>query len=315
MTSAKQTTLFAYDDIPVSKEPSWLIGYDDGRKTILRMDAEALVEDLNAMPSGKGSWLRCLEVDHSLPYESQFKDWDACIWQHKGIGIKKMVRSDGSVQDFIDPHPYRWHFLNGRQIHDWIHEPLKEAWTEDDVLHISLESGEYMAEIRPDDTIGRYDLHPYDPTTDLEHFAIECYRHRIPKEMMVWRREYVYGTPALRPFSMNISVEDAKRIDLMGNIEGSMVRNVQFDRICACAEMMGIRLKLPYTVPALQNPAMYPVEENCTSCLRKRGRNHSRNVDCRGIENQVGCMRYIWNRTTPAKRHVPKETDDETLSH
>ena len=65
------------------------------------------VEDLNRMPSGKGSWLRCLKVDHSRSYETQFKDWDACIWFYRGIGMKKMVRSDGDVMDFMDPHPYR----------------------------------------------------------------------------------------------------------------------------------------------------------------------------------------------------------------
>ncbi len=313
MVEAKQTTLFAYDDAPVSKEPAWLEDYDGKHKTIFRMDAEALTEDLNAMPSGKGSWLRCLEVDHTRSYESQFKDWDACIWQHKGIGVKKMVRSDGDVMDCIDPHPYRWHFLNGKQVRDWKYEPLREAWIEGDVLHIGLDSGEYLAEILSDDGIGRYDLHPYDPTTDLEHFAIECYRHRLPREMMAWRRSYVYGTPALRPFSRNISVEEAKKADLMGRIRDSMVPNAQFDQICQCAERIGIRLKLPYNVPVLENVAMYPVEENCVSCLRKRSRNHNRNPDCRGVEDHTGCMRYIWNRTTPAKRFVPKKTDDEAL--
>lgn len=80
MNAAKQLTLFAFDDIQVSTEPKWLEDYDGSHKGIYRMDAETLVEDLNKMPSGKGSWLRCLEVDHSRSYESGFKDWDACIW-------------------------------------------------------------------------------------------------------------------------------------------------------------------------------------------------------------------------------------------
>ena len=74
MATAKQFTLFSFEDEPVSSEPVWLEGYDGGRKEIYRMDAEALVEDLNRMPSGKGSCLRCLEVDHSRSYEEQFKD-------------------------------------------------------------------------------------------------------------------------------------------------------------------------------------------------------------------------------------------------
>lgn len=159
MTSAKQTTLFSFDAVPVSKGPVWLEDFDGNRRSICRMDAEAMVEDLNRMPSGKGSWSRCLEVDHSRSYETQFKDWDACIWFHRGIGMKKMVRPNGDVMDCMDPHPYRWHYLNGKQIHDWVYEPLKEAWIEGDVLHIRLDSGEYLAEIRSNDTIDRYDLH------------------------------------------------------------------------------------------------------------------------------------------------------------
>ena len=107
MALAKQLNLFAFDDEPVSSQPIWLDDYDGNHKTVYRMDAEAIVEDLNRMPSGKGSWLRCLEVDHDRSYEKQFKDWDACIWLQRGIGIKKMVRSDCGVMDCMDPHPYK----------------------------------------------------------------------------------------------------------------------------------------------------------------------------------------------------------------
>ena len=61
MATAKQMTMFAFDDTPTSSEPIWLEDYDGERKTVYRMDSEAIVEDLNRMPSGKGSWLRCLE--------------------------------------------------------------------------------------------------------------------------------------------------------------------------------------------------------------------------------------------------------------
>lgn len=79
------------------------VDFDGNRRSICRMDAEAMVEDLNRMPSGKGSWLRCLEVDHSRSYETQFKDWDACIWFHRGIGMKKMVRSNGGCDGLHGP--------------------------------------------------------------------------------------------------------------------------------------------------------------------------------------------------------------------
>ncbi|MBE6518769.1 MAG: hypothetical protein E7Z70_04410 [Thermoplasmata archaeon] len=193
------------------------------------------------------------------------------------MGVKKMVKSTGEVMDCIDPHPYRWHYLNGKQIRPWKYEPLREAWIDGDTLHLKLDSGEYLADIEPDSGIDRYDLHPYDPTFDLEHFAIECYKHKLPREMMKWRVHYMYGTPCLRPFSRNISHEDAKRINLMGNIPGSMVRNEEFDQICECAERIGIQLQLSYDVPPLMNLAMYPVEESCKTCLRRKSKNKERN--------------------------------------
>jgi hypothetical protein len=44
MNAAKQLTLFAFDDVPVSNEPKWLEDYDGTHKRIYRMDAEALVD-------------------------------------------------------------------------------------------------------------------------------------------------------------------------------------------------------------------------------------------------------------------------------
>ena len=265
MVIVKQMTMFAFDDSPKSTEPIWMVDFENEHMQTYRMDAEAIVNDLNRMPSGEGSWLRCLEVDHSRSYESQFRDWDACIW---------------------------WHYLDGKQIRPWKYKPLTDAWIDDDILHIKLDSGEYLVQIVSNDQIDRYDYHPYDPSYDLEHFAIECYRHHIPREMMSWRKEYIYGTPALRPFVHNISTEDAKKIDLMGNIPNSMIFNKQFVQICDCAEMIGIELKLSYDVSALENLAMYPVEKNCKSCLRKKSSNKNGDSICWKNENNCGCSKY-----------------------
>ena len=302
MVMAKQLNLFAFESVEKVIGPTWLENYDGEHASMYRMDAEALVEDLNKMPSGKGSWLRCLEVDHSRSYESQFKDWDACIWQQRGIGLKKMVRCNGDVMDCIDPHPYKWHYMNGKQIRPWKYEPLKEAWIDDRTLHIKLDSGEYVADILPNMMIDRYDLHPYRPSYDLEHFAIECYRNKLPREMMKWRAHYMYGTPCLRPFCRNISHEDAKKMDLMGNIPGSMVRNEEFDQICECAEKIGVQLQLSYDVPPLMNLAMYPVEESCKTCLRKKTNNKNKDSDCWKNSGQMCCSNYMWDKKSPAKK-------------
>ena len=313
MTTAKQMTMFAFDDTPISSEPIWLEDYDGEKKTVYRMDAETIVEDLNNMPSGKGSWLRCLDVDHSRSYESQFKDWDACIWLQRGIGLKKMVRCNGDVMDCIDPHPYKWHYMNGKQIRPWKYEPVKDAWIDDTVLHIKLDSGEYLADILPNTMIDRYDLHPYRPTYDLEHFAIECYRNKLPKEIMSWRKEYVYGTPALRSFSRNISVEDAKKISLKGDIPNGMVPNEQFNQICECAERIGIELELSYNVPVLRNLAMYPVEENCKTCLRKESSNKRKDSECWKNNNQICCSGYIWDRKGESRKIKKIANENEFL--
>ena len=57
-----QTSLLAFDTAECQAGRRWLEGYD-GRRGLCRTDAEALVESLNSMPTGKGMWLRCLEID------------------------------------------------------------------------------------------------------------------------------------------------------------------------------------------------------------------------------------------------------------
>ena len=112
----------------------------------------------------------------------------------------------------------------------------------------------------------------------------------------------MYGTPCLRPFSKNISQEDAKKIDLMGNIPESMVRNQEFDQICECAERVGIHLQLSYDVPPLMNLAMYPIEKNCKTCLRKKSSNKNKDSECWKNKNDCCCSDYIWDRRTPARK-------------
>ena len=119
---------------------------------------------------------------------------------------------------------------------------------------------------------------------------------------MAWREHYMYGTPCLRPFNRNISQEEAKKIDLMGKIPGSMVRDQEFDQICECAEMIGIRLQLSYDVPPLMNLAMYPAEESCGTCLKKKSRNKNVESYCWKSGMQMCCSDYMWDRTTPAKK-------------
>ncbi len=300
-----QTSLLAFDAPEVPAGPRWLEG-SDGHRSLCRTDAEALVESLNSMPTGKGMWLRCLEIDRNAPYNAWRREWSAAIWWQNGIGLEKLVDHDGNAKDFIDPYPLKHYYLNGKQVRPLEHQEVRDAWIDGDVLRLELPSGEWTAEIYDDSEIRRYDRHPYDPSTDLEHFAIECYRHRLPESMFAWREHYVYGTPALRPFSRTMSEEEAKRIDTMGRIPGILAPNEMFNQICGCAEAMGIGLNLRHDVPALQNLSMHPNERTCRSCMRKGCSNWRESNPCWERDQCGGCFSgYMWDRKTPSRRRGP----------
>jgi hypothetical protein len=254
------------------------------------------------MPSGKGMWLRCLEIDKTATYNSWCRGWSARIWWQNGIGLEKLVDHDGNAKDFIDPYPLSHYYHEGKQFRPIEHQEIKSAWIEGDVLVLDLPSGEWAAEIHSDDEVRRYDRHYFDPSFDLEHLAIECYRNKLPEEMFVWREHYVYGTPALRPFSRTMTEEEAKRIDPMGRIPGILAPNGMFSQICECAERLGIRLKLSHDVPALANLSMRPNERTCR-CLRRGCSNWRESNPCWGRDRCGGCFGgYVWDRRSASRR-------------
>ncbi len=296
-----QTSLLAFDTAECQTGRRWLEGYD-GHRSLCRTDAEALVESLNAMPSGKGMWLRCLEIDKDATYNSWCRGWSARIWWQNGIGLEKLVDHEGNAKDFIDPYPLGHYYHDGRQFRPIEHQEVRGARIEGDELVLDLPSGEWAAEIRGDDEVRGYDRHPYDPSSDLEHLAIECYRRKLPEEMLAWREHYVYGTPALRPFSRTMTEEEAKRIDTMGRIPGILAPNGMFSQICECAERLGIRLKLRCDVPALANLSMHPNEKTCKSCMRRGSSNWRESNPCWEKDRCGGCYKgYIWDKRAPSK--------------
>ena len=301
MTTAKQMTLFAFSYEEKKAGPVWLEDYEGNHRTIPKMDAEATVEYLHKVPAEKGSWWRCLVIEHNRSYNRDLKDWDAEIWLQSGNGIKKKARYSGEVEDCIDPHPYKWHYMEGKQIRPWKYEALISVWIEDETLHLTTESGEYLAQIVPDTEIDRFDLHPYQPDLDLEHFMMECIRHGVSKEMMVWTNHYVYGTPALRPFCRAMSEEEVRKIDPMGQVPGALIENEHFIQITDCARYIGLTLKLSHNVPAMENLAMYPVEKTCKTCFRRKSRNKEKGV-CSISGDCICCSSYLWDRKTPAKK-------------
>ncbi len=223
----------------------------------------------------------------------------------------QLMDHDGNAKDFIDPYPLSHYYHDGRQFRPIEHQEVRGARIEGDVLVLDLPSGEWAAEIRGDDEVRGYDRHPYDPSFDLEHLAIECYRNKLPEEMLAWREHYVYGTPALRPFSRTMTEEEAKRIDPMGRIPGILTPNGMFNQICECAEKLGIHLKLSHDVPAMENMSMYPNEKKCRVCLRKGNSNWS-DMKCWGENLQGTCYgRFMWDRKTPSSRKTSRRDEGE----
>ena len=306
-----QTSLLAFDTAEATAGRRWLEGHD-GRRGLCRTDAEALVESLNAMPSGKGMWLRCLEIDKSATYNSWCRGWSARIWWQNGIGLEKLVDHDGNAKDFIDPYPLGHYYHGGKQFRPIEHQEVRGARIEGDILVLDLPSGEWAAEIRGDEEVRMYDRHPYDPSFDLEHLAIECYRRKLPESMFAWREHYVYGTPALRPFSRTMSEEEAKKADVMGRIPGILEPNLLFTQVCECAERLGIRLRLSHDVPALANLSMCPNERTCKSCLRRGCSNWMESNPCWGRDQCGGCFGgYMWDRKTASKNNVGEKRQSE----
>ena len=300
MTSLVQSSIFDFK--PKERPAQWLMSIGE-RRALCRTDAEAFVRELGTIPTG-AVWPRCLEIDHSRVYNAWCPWASARIWGHGGIGEEVLVDHTGRVEWWIDPYPPKSYFgKDGKQVRERVHARILSAEIEGDALRLGLEGlGDWLAEIKPDSALSRYDFHPYDPSRDLEHFAIECYRRNLPAGMFGWRECYIYGTPALRPFCRAVSAEDAKRADLMGNIPGAWERNQTFDEVCACAEAMGLALKLRHDVPALENVSMWPIENTCSSCLRKGSENLSEPCWKGGGVCNTG--RWMWDRRTPAKPYT-----------
>ncbi len=47
----------------------------------------------------------------------------------------------------------------------------------------------------------------------------------VTEPIFGWRSHYIYGKPALRPFSRTMTEEEAKKKDLMGRIPGILEPN------------------------------------------------------------------------------------------
>lgn len=298
-----QSSIFDFKPLP--KTARWILGWhDEGHARVCSTDAAAMAGSVGEIPTS-GMWLRCLPIDKTASYNAWCRDWDAKIWWHgAGVRFEKLVRYDGTVADYIDPWPHSVRFDESTHKYNEIeHLPVDDIWTEDGVITFQTwPEGEWSAEIKPEAEVSRWDRHPYRPSYDLEHFAIECHRHRIPADMMAWRGHYVWATVGLRPFWRTDDHEAVCKEDRFGRVPWAVVPNEEYTQICDCAARMGLALELDHSVPALTNPAMWPCEQTCASCLRKGSPNKAGEDACWRSKEAGGCLRqWIWDRRTPAK--------------
>lgn len=119
---------------------------------------------------------------------------------------------------------------------------------------------------------------------------------------MAWRGHYVWATEGLRPFWHTSDHEAVCKEDRMGRVPWAVVPNEEYSQICECAARMGLALELDHSVPALTNPAMWPCEQTCASCLRKGSPNKAGEDACWRSKEAGGCLwKWMWDRRTPAK--------------
>lgn len=165
----RQLTLFDFHPraIPCT---SWIHEYG-GRGWIYRSNAEAVVHDLNAMPSGMGIWPRMMGCRGHFGCDG----WDLCHFQCRGCGgIRKMIRMDGEVADFIRPN--RFETVNGKPTPEsQVELRIESATIDGDKFLVGTEDGRLWSEvIIPDSECCPMDVHRYDPENDPEHFLTAC---------------------------------------------------------------------------------------------------------------------------------------------
>lgn len=296
MTSLVQSSIFDFK--PRERPAQWLMRFRDERSRICRTDAEIFARSVGSIPYG-GMHLRCMEIDHSRVYNEWCPWASAEIWGLGDLDEHILMDHEGRVEWWLDPYPFERYWKDGKQVREHERFRIESAEIEGGTLRITLEgAGDWLAEICPDSEIKWCDIIEYRPDFNLEHFAIECYRHRVPAGMMGWLSNRVWATEALRPFYRAISEDEAKKIDLMGPIEGSWAPNPEYDEILACARRIGIALKLRHGPPALDNLAMYPIEHTCASCIHKGSSNKDA---CWKLPHGCSWGTWKWDRKTPAK--------------
>ena len=269
----RQATLFDFTSRPIPVE-GWM-HERDGRGWIYRSNAEAVVHDLNRMPSGMGIWPRILQCK-GYGYDG----WDLHHYQCRGSGsITKLIRTDGTVRDFLSP--FRFECVDGKPAHGCMDRyPLASARIEDDELVMVTEDGRTWSEmIVPDSECPRLDVHPFDPEGDPEHFLIACLHAGLTGSELVPIAELPYSFAATSPL------------------------RPEMDTVMRLSREIGIVPRMSYDVHHITEFIdIYPVDRTCARCLK-----HRKDGTCQS-GHEIGCGGYCWHGFVWNGKPYPKRT-------
>ena len=88
-----------------------------------------------------------------------------------------------------------------------------------------------------------------------------------------------------------------------GGIPSILAPNGMFSQVCEYAERLGIRMKLGYDIPALENLPMRSNERTCKSFLRRGCSNWRESNPCWERDRCGGCFGgYVWDRRAHSRR-------------
>lgn len=262
----------------------------DGMGWIYRSNAEAVVHDLNRMPSGMGIWPRIMP--HSTRGGHRDDGWDLDHWQCRGGGaITKQIRVDGTVRDFL--RPIRPEYVDGKPVPETrIRHPLSSAHIDGDELILETEDGRLWSEIIvPDSECRNGDVHLYDPEDDPEHFLIACLHAGITGGELL----EIADLPC--------------RFDIISPFIPAM------DTVMRLSERIGVIPRMPSDVRHITDFVdIAPVDKTCDRCLKHRkGGGCQSGIDRKGWTD---CDRaFYWNGKPFPKRTrktaVPACCDEE----
>jgi len=299
MSATVQTSIFDFKPIVRPRaEPariripsSWEKG---GYSTVYRTDALSIVNSLGRPFDGKAlSDTRVLHNNYhgatldELYYHSGVeRDMDRPLdsWLQCCGYIFKLI-GDGTITDVLNLTTYN------RNTHDYDRDyrEISAAWIDGDLLCIdTADGGRFSADILEDSEMDSDRIARNDPTVYTESLVNEALKAGVPMDELRWFNCHstAYAVHCYGPFTRDWTT-------------GMLVRNPQFDEICALAERLGIMLKLCQDVPKPQ-----PEKWDILPAFWKNYCAHTRGCKRKTESGCVCCDRFLYNREPVQKKHL-----------